>query len=886
MFLAKSIDELYEEVKHFDMVLCNDAPLALALNNRLEEPRVGVFAITPRQLAGDLAIDILKEPLMSDIEVVRAVSKDTGYPLRFVHGEIENIKTIRRYKENVKDYLRSRKSIEIYNEYIRYPTLERAMAEFDGTTDPYFYGKKVAVIGTELFDDLDRHFHHTGEFEDIDMIVDYSSDAFPKPEFRLLSNDYEIAENAVELISDYDPKDVAIVLDAGGKIADMVRSELYRRKIPFINDLSIRDIDTIRDFIEFLNKSHNFNIIKVCQIRELLQTYDGKLKPKCDEYLIERYDEIIANKRAAELLDVMKNITDYTYGWICENVLKDKGTQVQLLLKQLDLCDKQVNIADTSDIIYSVNNFELKHNVQIPNTEKEGLLIVDCKNSVYIDRPLVIYLGLGPDWEKNLDDLNLIDRYFKEQMVEDNVTKFQILLQQGSSRVYICNSMRKGKDSPPCQYFQEADHPKKIYRTFQDITDCVTGPWYEFEEKEPDEVGSQGYSGQHREFEFSASKFNSFINCPRRYMFGEITHSADNGESSIGDYLHDYAEFKICYPEEVENRGAGFFVKYISDKCLPLFSPEIRKLKESKIRAAISELDRFIDSNRFHDGINIKDELVKYHNPFFDLIGKGDTCSDRNEVTRSSLDRHMHGKMDLLIGDSIYDFKTGSPKNAEKVKSCIDGTKKHYADYQSLFYISLLEDDGVEYPTFTYFYTGANENRIILGQEIDADSSIVRIELTPDLDIMRDHICTLSDLRFPMYNGIKSRWDDFIDIISEMGLENALADKAGTANEVQSRLNLPTPEKKKPADVIKSIVRSLEITEKYLVKGIFIYGGNGNVIHVSKRRLERFRNDVRESLDKIVEEYDTKFPLDPLTDCDGCYYKDMCTRCKGADSND
>ena len=31
---AKSIDELYDEVKDYDVVLCNDAPLALALNNR------------------------------------------------------------------------------------------------------------------------------------------------------------------------------------------------------------------------------------------------------------------------------------------------------------------------------------------------------------------------------------------------------------------------------------------------------------------------------------------------------------------------------------------------------------------------------------------------------------------------------------------------------------------------------------------------------------------------------------------------------------------------------------------------------------------------------------------------------------------------------------
>ncbi|MBQ6548082.1 MAG: hypothetical protein IJL79_03965, partial [Candidatus Methanomethylophilaceae archaeon] len=83
MFRAKSIDELYEEVRDYDLVICNDAPLALALNNRLDKPRVGVFAITPRQLASDLSIDILGVPTLSDIEVVRRISKNLGYPMRF-----------------------------------------------------------------------------------------------------------------------------------------------------------------------------------------------------------------------------------------------------------------------------------------------------------------------------------------------------------------------------------------------------------------------------------------------------------------------------------------------------------------------------------------------------------------------------------------------------------------------------------------------------------------------------------------------------------------------------------------------------------------------------------------------------------------------------------
>ena len=448
MYLAKSIDELYEEVKGYDLVLCNDAPLALALNNRLDSPRVGVFAITPRQLAADLSMDILGQPLLSDIEVVRRLAQYSNNPLRFVHGEVENFKTIRRYTSDVRRYLRGNKSKDIFDDYVRLNTLEKVMDSFDGRTEPFFTGKRIAVIGLELYDALDKNFNPPeGMFDDIELFKEYDERSFRIPVFRELYNDHQIAENAVDMISEKNASDVAIVFDVNGKIADAVRSELYRRGLPFINDLSIRDLNNIRDFIEFIRRSQDFKITKVSQIRELLQTYGGSINPKYDEYLIENYGEMgIDCERTIQLLEIMKDISDMTYGDVCDRIAGSEGAQVKLLLSQLELTKKKVNVSDTADMIYSVNNFELKHNEQIPNKEKEGVLLVDCRNSVYIDRPIVLFLGMGPEWERDLSDLNLIDYRLKDSIIEKDVIKFQILLQQGTSRTYICNSIRNGTD--------------------------------------------------------------------------------------------------------------------------------------------------------------------------------------------------------------------------------------------------------------------------------------------------------------------------------------------------------------------------------------------------------------------------------------------------------
>lgn len=48
---ASDIDDLYEKVKDYDLVLTVEAPLADALNNRLERAKLGEFAITPKRLA-------------------------------------------------------------------------------------------------------------------------------------------------------------------------------------------------------------------------------------------------------------------------------------------------------------------------------------------------------------------------------------------------------------------------------------------------------------------------------------------------------------------------------------------------------------------------------------------------------------------------------------------------------------------------------------------------------------------------------------------------------------------------------------------------------------------------------------------------------------------
>ena len=133
MQLLKSIDELYEEVRGYDLVITNDAALETALNARIDTVRMGVFAITPRHLAGLLSHGILQDYEMNDLELVAKVAEETELDFKYVYSEILNFREIRRYTREVRANLTTARSRRVYDAYRDLPTREKAMGDFDPT---------------------------------------------------------------------------------------------------------------------------------------------------------------------------------------------------------------------------------------------------------------------------------------------------------------------------------------------------------------------------------------------------------------------------------------------------------------------------------------------------------------------------------------------------------------------------------------------------------------------------------------------------------------------------------------------------------------------------------------------------------------------------------
>ncbi|MDR1954777.1 MAG: PD-(D/E)XK nuclease family protein [Candidatus Methanoplasma sp.] len=874
---AKSIDELYEEVRGYDLVLTNDAALATALNARIDRPRIGGFAYTPRHLAGDQAVPIFGAEVLGDLKIISEIANETGYSFKHIHSELENIRTIRRYKKDVRRYLYTRPSAEIYSSFLGLRTLEKLMDSYDPKDTGLFGNKKTAVIGIELFDDLDKHFV-PAEHDEIDIFTDgrYDIDTIYE-----IGNDRQIAENIVGLIDPERADDTAIVLDTTGPIADAVRAALYRRKIPFRNTMSVKDLSQVRDYLQFLSLSLSYETLRVRHVRELFSGYGGYFKQQEDEYLLHKI-YLHLEHRAKELTDVMKNIREMTFRSVCDIVVRDvHRPQIAMLIEDMRVKDSKVTSELANELNYAVNNIDdLRHNEEIPDDEKKGVLLADCSRSVYVDRPFVIYLGLGPEWSNTILGKEYIDR---ETEAEINMLRFSVLLQQGASKLYAVNSMRNGRESPPSPIFEQikdreknsGDEPASV-SGFGDVSKTVIkGQWISQKESGLVSMGEDRPDpAEKKDWRFSKSAYNNYFACPRAYMYGRMISVPDSESTIFGNILHEFAEFYLCYPELVKNRLEEY-TKTISEKYSGLSSQQMKEIDGSKIRVCMANIIRFVDS------LGIKDVPLdrecsnrRYGNMFMEMHG----CKMYSSITETEFISRTHplfGKFDLLADNRIIDYKTGktaAPK--EIMKKMNTAQRQDHFEFQPLIYLSLLKDNSPPPHKFSLVYVAGNDVRSITDENFNIKDNIRDVVLLKEsmAEFLSDPDSPVKTASFgSTYQKITDRWSTFVSTALRSGKDHtSWRDDAGLISSITGALGMSNA--KTNAD---NVAKALGKLSDIISSGMFI---DGDEVVIPSDTLERFLSMIDRDHDLASSEIYSEFPASPRRDCGGCDFYKACTR--------
>ena len=872
---AKSIDQLYEEVKGYDIVITNDAALATALNGRIDVPRIGGFAYTPRHIASNESVPIFGADTLSDLRIISEIANETGYGLKHIHSELENIRTIRRYKKDVRKFLYSSSSKEIYDSFLGLLTEEKLMDSYVPEEREFFSEKKVAVIGIEFFDDLDKHFIP----KDHDEIDIFTEGRYDIETIYEVGNDRQIAENTVSLIEKARAEDTAIVLDTTGPIADAVRAALYQRDIPFKNTMSVKDLSQVRDYLQYLSLSLSYETLRVRHVRELFSGYGGKFDQKEDEYLLHKIEEHL-RKRTRELAEVMKNVRSMTFTEVCDIVVKDNHRpQIRILLDDMRLKDAKVTSKMVNELSYAVNNIDdLHHNEEIPDSEKKGVLLADCRRSLYVDRPFVIYLGLGPEWSSLTLGKEYIDR---ETEAEQNMLRFSVLLQQGSSRVYAVNSMRNGKESIPSPVFDQIKEMERAPGDNAEISGfkgvCrkpVKGQWVRPAPKERTKIEEDRPDPEERmDLIFSKSTYNHYYACPRAFMFGKMIPIPDTEKTIFGNIIHDFAEFYLCYPGLVEGK-IDLFTEMIRENYSGLSNQQMKELDSTKIRVCMINIKRFIDSLKIGDVPLDLDNTNREHKNMFMEMHNCARYSSLAEARLSSKNHHLIGNADLAIGNLIIDYKTGKANTPKEAMDKMNMKKRqHFFEFQPLIYLSMLKESFPPPCRFTLFYVADNDVRSITDDDFDIRENVREVELIPMT--MKDYI---SGPDSPIKNGltdgyakIKDDWGSFVSTAFAAGTGSCETwhENEGLISSLLGMLGMSGA--KANRDKVVSVLKRLA---KALTDGMLVEDGR---IIIPSDTVEDFLSCVDKHNELASKQMYTDFPAAPNLSCEKCSFFKACT---------
>lgn len=573
-------------------------------------------------------------------------------------------------------------------------------------------GESYDDLDNGSFNDLEKHFYPCDHVE----IDRFHEDSYTSiDEIFEIGNDRQIANNVIDLIvkGDNSPDDYAIVLNPRSAIADAVRSALYRNKIPFRNSLDVRDLISVREFLEFVSLSFQYDVLHVRDVRELITGFNGGIPDKTDNYLFSKIDGSKLIGRANGLRNLMSSITEKTFKEVSEYLFEgDSRSSLTTILKETGFYQDIITEKRFLELRYLVDNVnELKHNEQQPENETGGVILIDCMNSGCIDKPIVFYLGMGQDW-----NLDVVSRRYIDADLESKkeVLRFSLMLQQGSVRGYFVNSTKDGVPARPSLTFDYICD--KAMESFNDVCsgDLRKGRWHvDTDSSRIPEIfkrEDERAEGQFK-FDFSKSSFNNYCECPRKFLFGRLLKTEDNDKTWLGNILHEYAEAYATHRDEVLARSEEVD-EHIYSRYSGLSTPASIQLDKDKLKLEMANIRAFIDS------LNLKlvnDRPLDGSNELLSWLGI-DVSSSSCEKDASSKENHIIGRFDLCSESEIVDFKSGRMPDECKIgsKMCLF-CKKDYYEFQPLMYLALGAESNPPINSFRLFYAYANDEKSLDG---------------------------------------------------------------------------------------------------------------------------------------------------------------------------
>lgn len=721
---SKSIKEIYDEVKDYDLVITNDAPLATALNKLVDKPRLGYFAMTPRQIASKYAM-LNFSKLYSKAEIILEITRQTGKPLKLIHQSVEKIFDVWNNTgllESCNLYLGDEKDFLKYME--KFTSVEYAMENFN---EDFYEGKNIAAAGLNLFNELDKQvLPKRGKAADVIELFDNKESENRIEKTYLFTGSNDIINQTIDLITPDNETETAIILNTESKYLEVIKSRLISKGINLqIKSYLSEDITTC-NILSFMESALSLHELKLSEALFLEAFLGIQFDRKYNQYHFAQY--INLNKKNPPLqraFEIMSETNSKTFGELLE--VLNKSFQIKpreefiKLIGILDLKDKVISEENLNLLKYFISNIDM----ELERSDK-GVLLVNSLNSAFVDRELVFFLGMDESWCRLNPDKPYVDKDKEEKI---SLSKFQILLSQGVQKYYMALDSKSSSGFIPCYYFNIlADRSIESFENsfFNPVNAGFAKPYAE-KNYIRDKIDADKIEDIKT---ISQSDLKNYYLCPKKYEYSKLTSSEEQTHFTKGNLLHAFAEFYFHYPEEA-SKNFDTILEEMVIRYKVFFKEGNMAAEKTEFAVGMKVIMKFIGSRLF---VKDKQEYTneKNDNFLFEMFTK-ERLYTNTERKFEDHDSGIKGKIDLISGKTIVDYKTGRQSKTESIMikefkpDLLTESNIKDVNFQTPAYIagqrSNFEKEEIE---FLYLQLMESRDKILKGSEFDMEYSFLK----------------------------------------------------------------------------------------------------------------------------------------------------------------
>lgn len=543
-----TIDEIYDRVQDYELVVTASEALADALNNRLTGPRIGKLAYTPRSLvAREFRTDELvgqRDLFLKSVHELDISWKEASFLL----DEVTNY-----WKETggLTGFLSSAGLTE--SPVSGVIDLVRSTNNVYGAMEDFRIGEgtEVCVVAPYQFSTLARSIF-PGDADELTLFCDEKR---ALPPFRVFDSASQLVGATIDNVVRLDPEEVGIVVHPDSEYDPLIRSQLRGRGVPFQVAENAQESEALRSFVRFLRLKERGDRIKLRDVKPIAGAMGIEVPVEREEEYLEEAET--GPMRA--LHELFEGTNGRTFAETL-SYLQDRGLDVDSgtgkVLEDLRLREKSVNEENLNNLEYYLDSYPLER-----RRSASGVVLVDPRSSPFVDRSVVFYLGMTSRWDARVEEESWRDAAGARRRNRKN---FKSLIQNGDELLYMVQDRKYNREVTPSTYFNE------LKGDFSSFSGGVKGEDYQRYSR----IGPKRrrFSGGHvdevpdRVTVISQSALNVLAYCPRDYFFSRIVEEPDRDYFRKGGLYHDFAEFYANFPGLVEEEGLSTFVELMVDR--------------------------------------------------------------------------------------------------------------------------------------------------------------------------------------------------------------------------------------------------------------------------------------------------------------------------------